>query len=101
VAEKGFTGDKMKIQTATICKNEEDIVRPWLETLLDLPQIAKIIICDTGSTDRTIEYIKSYDDPRIDFYETPKGSLNLVSRNSLIERLNPECRLSRYFFLSG
>ncbi len=55
----------MKIGIISICKNEQDMIIPWIEHFLALDQIHYMCIVDTGSTDETIDYIKSYDDKRI------------------------------------
>ena len=47
----------MKFSTAVICKNEEKTLPRLLESLRGVDDI---VICDTGSTDKTIEVAKKY-----------------------------------------
>ncbi len=50
--------DKPTISACMIVKNEEKLLPQCLESIKDF--VDKIIIVDTGSTDRTIEIAKSY-----------------------------------------
>ena len=77
----------MNIQVASICKNEEDMIRPWLEHLLSSNYIEAIHINDTGSTDGTLDYINSYNDPRIHLYRTQFADFS-TSRNFVLSKLN-------------
>lgn len=77
----------MNIQVASICKNEEVMIRPWLEHLLALDNITDIYLNDTGSTDATIDYIKSYNDSRIHLYESKFSNFS-DSRNFILSKLN-------------
>lgn len=52
----------MKVTVCSICKQEEDFIRPWVEHLLDLDCIDRILLYDGGSTDKTIEYLSQYGD---------------------------------------
>lgn len=78
----------MRIQIACICKDEQDLIRPFIEHFLDLPQVEKLIIGDTGSTDASLDYIKSYDDPRIDLCEIGWNDDIAEARNKTIARLD-------------
>ena len=49
----------MKLSVAMIVKNEEVLLSRCLESVKDADEI---VICDTGSTDRTIEIAKQYTD---------------------------------------
>lgn len=50
-----------KICVYTICKNEIESIEKWYNSLSNVDMI---VLCDTGSTDGTWEYIKSINDPR-------------------------------------
>lgn len=49
----------MKISAVIICKNEEALIARCLESV---KQADEIIVCDTGSTDKTIEIAKTFTD---------------------------------------
>lgn len=49
----------MKLSVALIVKNEEEMLKDCLETVKGADEI---VICDTGSTDKTIEIAKKYTD---------------------------------------
>lgn len=51
---------KNKICIYAICKNEEQFVEAWLESMKEADYI---VVLDTGSTDRTFELLKN--DPRV------------------------------------
>lgn len=57
----------MKITAQMIVKNEENFV--WFAIRSVLECVDKIIIWDTGSTDKTVEIIKTIDSPKICFEE--------------------------------
>jgi len=78
----------MKIQVASICKQEEDLIRPWLEHLLVLDCIEGIYLHDTGSTDATLDYIKSYKDPRIHLFESQDFKDFSSARNFILSKLD-------------
>jgi glycosyltransferase involved in cell wall biosynthesis len=43
---------------ATMCKNEEHCIRQTLDAVA--PYIDYLVVCDTGSTDRTVEIVKEF-----------------------------------------
>lgn len=47
----------MKICVYAICKNEEKFVKRWVESMSEADYIC---VLDTGSTDKTVELLKSY-----------------------------------------
>ena len=49
----------MRISVAMIVRNEEEMLRTALESVKDADEI---VICDTGSVDKTIEIAKEYTD---------------------------------------
>lgn len=75
----------MKITAQMIVKNEENFV--WYAINSVLEHVDKIIIWDTGSTDKTVEIIKTINSPKISFEE--KGSVNLQEfaklRNEMVK----------------
>lgn len=81
----------MKIQVASICKNEQDMIRPWLEHLLASNYVEAIHIHDTGSTDATLDYIDSYKDDRIHLHRSLSFTNFSDARNEVLSKLqNPE-----------
>ncbi|MDR0832561.1 MAG: glycosyltransferase [Bacillales bacterium] len=58
--------ETIKVSVCLYCFNGEKFIKEQIESIL--PQLStndEFIISDDGSTDRTIEIIKSYEDPRI------------------------------------
>lgn len=49
--------NKYKICVYAICKNEEKFVKTWIESMKEAD---KIIVLDTGSTDKTVERLREY-----------------------------------------
>ena len=47
----------MKISVYAICKNEESFIEDMIKSCHGIDEI---VICDTGSSDRTIDIIKQY-----------------------------------------
>lgn len=54
-----------KIAAHMIVKNEDQWV--WFAIQSILPYVDRLLICDTGSTDRTVECIQSISSPKIEF----------------------------------
>ena len=50
----------MDITIFAIGKNDEILIRSWLDHLAEIPQIKNLHFTDTGSTDNTVEIIKEY-----------------------------------------
>lgn len=57
IARDPNRGDKIAV--VAIMKNEQDYVAEWLEFYI-LQGVSKFVIYDNGSTDRTVEVIKTY-----------------------------------------
>ena len=78
----------------TIVKNEERWIKPALLSVID--HVSRMLVWDTGSTDKTVEVIKSIKSPKIEFSQ--KGAVDrqgLVKlRNQLIRETN-----ARWFLL--
>jgi len=63
----------MKTITAhVVCKNEERWI--WYSLMSIINHVDKILICDTGSNDKTVEIIKSINNPKIELTEV--GEVN-------------------------
>lgn len=56
----------MKISANIICKNESSCILDCLESVRELDEI---IVCDTGSTDNTLELISSFEHPNLKIFE--------------------------------
>lgn len=55
-------GDKVKLSLTMIVKNESRCIVPCLKAVL--PYVDMVVICDTGSTDGTLEMCKTWEDRR-------------------------------------
>lgn len=63
----------MKISVCMATYNGEKYIKDQLDSILSqIGKMDEVIISDDGSTDRTIEIIKSYDDDRITVYKNSK-----------------------------
>jgi glycosyltransferase involved in cell wall biosynthesis len=49
---------KPTLAFATMCKNEEHCIRQTLDAVA--PYISYLVVCDTGSTDRTVQIVKDF-----------------------------------------
>lgn len=66
-------GKEYKIIVHCLVKNEERFI--WYALNSVLPYVDKIMVWDTGSTDQTIELIKTIKSTKIDFREVGKATL--------------------------
>ncbi len=75
----------MKICAQMIVKNEENFVWYAINSIIDY--VDKVVVWDTGSSDKTVEIIKAINNPKIDFKEkgtvTPHGFAGL--RNEMVK----------------
>ena len=55
------------------CYNEERTVKEILDRVLDSPLVGEIVAVDDGSTDRTLEILSSYADPRLRVLVQPEN----------------------------
>jgi len=78
----------MKITTHTIIKNEEKWIKPAILSVINHVDI--MLVWDTGSTDKTVEIIKSINSPKIKFFQ--KGSVN---RKQLVELRNQQIKQTK------
>ena len=78
----------------TIVKNEERWIKPALLSVID--HVSRMLVWDTGSTDKTVEVIKSINSPKIEFSQ--KGA---VDRQGLVKLRNQQIRetKARWFLL--
>ncbi len=77
--------------TATVrVRNEEYFVRQAIESVL--PAVDKVLVFDTGSTDRTLEKIGQINDPRIELvHKPPTDAAGLAKyRNEMADRVTTE-----------
>ncbi len=63
----------MRIGGFLLIKNEEDCIADLLTYYLDHEQFDELLVMDNGSTDRTVEIVRSFDDPRLHFTSTPRS----------------------------
>jgi glycosyltransferase involved in cell wall biosynthesis len=70
------------ITVAAICKNEEALIEPWIDILNASGIVEKILILDTGSTDKTIQKINN---KKVKLYQQEWNGNFSAPRNFLIE----------------
>jgi len=56
------------------CYNEQATVREVLTRVFASEFVAEVIVVDDGSTDSTVEIVRSLDDPRLKLLEQPRNS---------------------------
>ena len=79
---------EFSITTHTIIKNEERFIR---QVLLSVEKFAdEMLVWDTGSTDKTVEIIKSLKSPKIKFKQCGK-----VDRTGLIKLRNEQVKITK------
>lgn len=78
----------MKLTSHTIVKNEQNWIKPALLSVID--HIDEMLVWDTGSTDRTVEIIKSINSPKIRFKQC--GS---VDRQKLVNLRNQQIKATK------
>jgi len=74
------------ITTHTVVKNEQRWIKPAILSVIK--HVKQMLIWDTGSTDKTVEIIKSINSPKIEFSQKgPVNRLQLVNlRNQQIQQ---------------
>ncbi|MFH0943537.1 MAG: glycosyltransferase [Candidatus Beckwithbacteria bacterium] len=78
----------MKLTSHTIIKNEQIWIKKALLSVID--QVDQMLVWDTGSTDKTVQIIKSINSPKIIFAE--KGPVN---RQQLVELRNQQIKVTK------
>jgi glycosyltransferase involved in cell wall biosynthesis len=78
----------MKITTHTIVKNEQNWIKPALLSVID--HVDEMLVWDTGSTDKTIEIIKSINSHKIKFQQ-----FKSINRKSLINLRNQQIKATQ------
>jgi len=78
----------MFITSHTLVKNEERFVKQALLSAADF--VDRMLVWDTGSTDKTVEIIKSIKSPMIEFRQC-----GLVDRKGLVELRNQQINLTK------
>lgn len=79
---------KFEITTHTIIKNEERFIKQVLLSVEKL--VDKMLVWDTGSTDKTVEIIKSLKSPKIKFRQC-----NKVGRTGLVKLRNEQIKFTQ------
>lgn len=72
----------------TIVKNEEGWIKPALLSVID--KVDKLLVWDTGSTDKTVEQIKSINSEKIEFKQCGP-----VDRKLLVDLRNEQIRATQ------
>jgi glycosyltransferase involved in cell wall biosynthesis len=80
----------MDISVASICKNEEIMIRPWLRHLLEIDAVKEINLVDTGSTDNTLDLIKDIKDSRIKIHTCDMNNSFSSARNFALTKVNKD-----------
>lgn len=84
----------MIVTAYAIVKNEADILRKMLDSVKDVAD--RIVICDTGSTDNTIEVAREYTDeilihPKSEFWKENKELFEFdEARNFVLEHIDAD-----------
>ena len=79
---------KLGITSHTIVKNEERFIK---QALLSVEKFAgKMLVWDTGSTDKTVEIVKSINSKKIEFRQCGK-----VDRTGLVKLRNEQIKLTQ------
>lgn len=79
---------KFSITTHTIIKNEERFIK---QALLSVEKfVDEMLVWDTGSTDKTVEIIKSLKSPKIKFKQ-----FNKVDRAGLVKLRNEQIKITK------
>lgn len=76
------------ITTHTLIKNEQRWIKPVLLSVID--HVDRMLVWDTGSTDKTVSIINSINSPKISFSQ--KGPVN---RSQLIELRNQQIQTTK------
>ncbi len=104
VADRANPGDLVSIVMPAF--NRADLVGEAIRSALQQTYASfELIIVDDGSTDATVDVVKSFDDPRIRLIELPENAGAAVARNvaltaargSLIAYLDTDNRISEDF----
>ena len=78
----------MKLTTHTIVKNEAIWIKPAIQSVID--HVSEMLVWDTGSTDKTVEVIKSIKSPKIKFKQC-----GFVDRKQLINLRNDQIKVTK------
>lgn len=87
----------MKIVAHTIIKNEQNWVWYALNSVLDY--VDEIFVWDTGSTDKTIDIIKTISSPKIKFFHSP--DVNPDSFTAIRQKMLDTTKSDWLFILDG
>src|SRR3989344_531209 len=87
----------LSLTSHTIVKNEENWIKPALLSVIN--EVDRMLVWDTGSTDKTIALIKSIESPKIEFKQCGP-----VDRQRLVELRNEhiyQTHTDRFLLLAG
>lgn len=87
----------MSVTAHCLVKNEENFV--WYAIQSVLPYVDKILAWDTGSTDKTVEIIKSINSPKIEFEE--KGPVDKHSHTLFRQQMLEKTTTDWFMVLDG
>lgn len=88
---------KMKIWANTIVNNEENFI--WFALMGVVDYVDRILVWDTGSTDKTVEIIKTIDSSKIDFTEV--GKVDPMEFTKMRQRMLEESKCDWILILDG
>jgi len=86
-----------KVTVHCLVKNEENFV--WYAINSVLPYVDRIIVFDTGSTDKTVEIVKTIKDKKVELYE--KGEVDLNGHTELRNEMIRMTKTPFFMVLDG
>jgi glycosyltransferase len=78
----------MKISVVTVCLNSERTIARTIESFLAQNYVGKeLVVIDGGSTDRTLEVVRSFNDRRIEVHSGPdRGMYDAMNKGLVLYR---------------
>lgn len=87
----------MKIWVNTIVNNEENFI--WFAIMSVLDYVDKILVWDSGSTDKTVEIIKKINSKKLEFKEV--GEVNPIEFTKMRQRMLEQSKADWILILDG
>ncbi|MCX6784020.1 MAG: glycosyltransferase [candidate division WWE3 bacterium] len=87
----------MTITAHCLVKNEENFI--WYALSSVLPFVDKVLVWDTGSTDKTVDIIKSINSPKIEFAE--RGPVDIARHTELRNEMIASTATDWFMILDG